>query len=115
MRAHACCDGCNAGDAGPDAPDGDALHGASSTRKPGEPAKTADTGCCVSCKDRVLPAELSVPLGDTIGADILVATALLLDIVEARAQLGVWTHFGTGPPGAPSGRTILAQAGILLV
>ncbi|MBL9141982.1 MAG: hypothetical protein JNK53_08970 [Phycisphaerae bacterium] len=73
--------------------------------------------CCVSCKDRVLPSEIPVPPADTIGADLLLAAFIVTGTLEAPAVLtpALEAQHCTGPPGAPSGRRVLALACILLV
>ncbi len=73
--------------------------------------------CCTACKDRVLPSGTTVPTGDTIGVDLQVAAFILTDCLQypPAAKPTLSAKRCTGPPGAPSGRAVLTQAGILLV
>jgi hypothetical protein len=122
--APACC----TADA-PSAPDSDASGAAvgeddtpdsccrSGHRAPGAPHAPAKAPCasCFTCKDRVLPAEPSVPPLDTVGA-LLMALPPALDAAHhAIVAPALLDRRGTGPPGPVTGRLHLALACILQV
>lgn len=87
--------------------------GSSTNKSPCDSGKS----CCTACKDRVLPSGTTVPVGDTIGVELQVAAFILTDYLQ-YPQVATQTLSAkrcTGPPGAPTGRAVLAQSGILLV
>jgi hypothetical protein len=102
-----CCAPAGCCDAAPDA-----------DRHDHEGKAPAKGDCCVSCKERALPAAAPTIDVDTVGTVDFVAQAVLatdaLPVRGACAVPGAAAH-DTGPPGAPGGRTALAMHSVLVI
>lgn len=74
--------------------------------------------CCVSCKERALPAAAPTIDVDTVGTFDFVAQAVCalppLPVRAACAAPGAAAH-DTGPPGSPGGRAALAMHSVLVI
>lgn len=74
--------------------------------------------CCVSCKERALPATAPAIDVDTVGTVDFVAQAVCAlpkpAVHAACAAPGTAAH-DTGPPGSPGGRMALAMHSVLVI
>ncbi len=80
-------------------------------------SKDTRTGCCTSCKDRVLPAAITLDTPDSFGTDLIFAAMefSVLPDVPTNLFASAQREHTTGPPGKASGRDLLQYACILLV